>query len=631
MPAHSGRDAITTRYRDIAAEASGEARHSPSGRSVVVTIGIDRYSSWPALSNAASDARGATAAFQRHGFELPVRADGSQISPLLDEAATHDAIRSLIARDLKLLTEDDRLVVFFAGHGTTIARSLSGHAAKVGYLIPVDAGDHASHEHNWIHLDTLLGEIAWLKPRHILVILDACYTGAALDAIRGFTRDRGGAKNPLASLRTKHSRRIIVSARGDERAADGGADGHSIFTAALVAALARTDRTHLTGDDLASELQRHVREHTDGLQIPDSGYFRYHRGGELVIDLASALDHGRMGFASGLGPDAPPGGSARALIAISAPSSAAFSSARSSLWWAKRWLALATVAAVVLVGYGLSRTYGDRSTASRVPATASAAVQGVAPTLTAAPPGAEAGTDGHTANSAQAEKLFQDGVAAAAKGDITESCKSFKASQMLESNISTRIRVAWCLAKEGHKATAWGMYRAVADELSNGKGDNARLRKLALQEMGKIKPSLSSLTIMVPAASENDGLEVRCDSEAVAAETWNHALPMDAGTYKITASAPNKVSWTTEVTIGSEADNQVVEIPRLKTSPPRWLQLALVGGWLQLALVGGGLLLGATTGFYLWGRRRLHRKASRYHVLTLAAGGGELPGSHHGS
>lgn len=234
----------------------------------MVAIGIDRYTSWPALGNAASDARGATAAFQRHGFELALRADGSQITPLLDEAATHDAIRSLIARDLKRLTEDDRLVVFFAGHGTTITRALSGHAAKVGYLIPVDAGDHASHEHNWIHLDTLLGEIAWLKPRHILVILDACYTGAVLDAIRSFTRGRGSAENPLASLRTKHSRRIIVSARGDERAADGGADGHSIFTAALVAALARTDRTHLTGDDLASELQRHVREHTDGLQIP---------------------------------------------------------------------------------------------------------------------------------------------------------------------------------------------------------------------------------------------------------------------------------------------------------------------------------------------------------------------------
>lgn len=377
MPVRSGRDAIITRYRDIATEASlNEARHSSAGRSVIAAIGIDRYTSWPALGNAASDARGATAAFQRHGFDLALRADGSQITPLLDEAATHDAIRSLIARDLKLLNEDDRLVVFFAGHGTTITRTLSGHAAKVGYLIPVDAGNHASHEHNWIHLDTLLGEIAWLKPRHILVILDACYTGAVLDAIRGFTRDRGGAENPLASLRTKHSRRIIVSARGDERAADGGADGHSIFTGALVGALARSDRTHLTGDDLAGELQRHVREHTDGLQIPDSGTFRYHRGGELVIDIASGLDDGAMGLTPGLGPDAPPGGSADALIAASARSSPPGSSARSSPWWWKRWLALAMVAATVLVvGYVVSLRHGDPSPASQVsaPAAASAA------------------------------------------------------------------------------------------------------------------------------------------------------------------------------------------------------------------------------------------------------------------
>ena len=381
MPARSGRDAIATRYRDIVAEASSEVRHSSDSRSVVVAIGIDRYTSWPTLGNAASDARGATAAFQRHGFELAVRADGSQITPLLDEAATHGAIRSLIACDLKLLTEDDRLVVFFAGHGTTITRTLSDHAAKVSYLLPVDAGDHASHEHNWIHLDTLLGEIAWLRPRHILVILDACYSGAALDAIRGFTRARGGAENPLASLRTKHSRRIIVSARGDERAADGGADGHSIFTAALVDALARTNRTHLTGDDLASELQRHVREHTDGLQIPDSGTFRYHRGGELVIDLASALDHGSMGLPSGLGPDAPLRGLASAMVAESARSSPAVSSARSSPWWRKRWAALAAAAAVAIVGFFVSRSIGDRSSASQgsAPTAGSAALQVASP------------------------------------------------------------------------------------------------------------------------------------------------------------------------------------------------------------------------------------------------------------
>jgi hypothetical protein len=207
------------------------------------------------------------------------------------------------------------------------------------------------------------------------------------------------------------------------------------------------------------------------------------------------------------------------------------------------------------------------------------------------------------ATSARAEKLFQDGVAARAKGDIHEACKSFKASQNLESNTAVLLNVAWCLAQDGHRATAWGLYRSVADEKTNLEDSNAeeakRLRNFALQEMAKLKPSLSNLTIKVLAETEIEGLEVRCDGEAVAAETWNHALPRDAGTYRITASAPNKVSWTTAVTIGSDADDEVVEIPRLRTSPPpRLLQITLAGG--------GALLLGAATGFYLWGVSRYH-------------------------
>jgi hypothetical protein len=52
-----------------------------AGRSVIVTIGIDRYRHWRALDNAVGDALGAAALFERLGFAhvvppLPRRCDG---------------------------------------------------------------------------------------------------------------------------------------------------------------------------------------------------------------------------------------------------------------------------------------------------------------------------------------------------------------------------------------------------------------------------------------------------------------------------------------------------------------------------------------------------------------------------
>src|ERR1044071_400502 len=132
-------------------------------------------------------------------------------------------------------------------------------------------------------------------------------------------------------------------------------------------------------------------------------------------------------------------------------------------------------------------------------------------------------------NGAQANKLFLDGVAAKTKGDIREACASFEASQELDSNPATRVYMAWCLEQEGHKATAWGLYQRFVAEMSNKPDSNAeakRLREFAIREMDRIQPSLSYLTIKVPAESEIDGLEVRCGSEVISAGTWNHALPM---------------------------------------------------------------------------------------------------------
>jgi uncharacterized caspase-like protein len=135
---------------------------------------------------------------------------------LLDDAATRDAIHRLVTTDLETLDRADSLIVFFAGHGHTTSHALpDDRSATTGYLILVDGGPVSDSRHSWIRLDVLLSDIALLPPRHILVIVDACSSGIALQSVSSLVQLRKAATR---ALRDRGSRRIITSALDDQSA-----------------------------------------------------------------------------------------------------------------------------------------------------------------------------------------------------------------------------------------------------------------------------------------------------------------------------------------------------------------------------------------------------------------------------
>jgi hypothetical protein len=256
------------------------------GRDVIATIGIDRYRHWPALTRAVSDARGARAVFHGAGFE-----DAAE--PLYDEQATGAAILALVTDGLMSLNEDDRLVVFYAGHGGARERRRRQRRAdksiKTGYLVPVDAESSSGKVVTWIDLDDLLRRIAALPPRHILVILDACYSGIALSPVHKWRSAAAADVAPLATLQARYSRRIITSALDDQLALDSGpVDGHSLFTGCLIEGLrggAPRVGGATTGSALGLWLQGRVSSYPGSRQTPDVGAFEGDDRGELVIPM----------------------------------------------------------------------------------------------------------------------------------------------------------------------------------------------------------------------------------------------------------------------------------------------------------------------------------------------------------
>ncbi|MEO7733044.1 MAG: PEGA domain-containing protein, partial [Kofleriaceae bacterium] len=64
-----------------------------------------------------------------------------------------------------------------------------------------------------------------------------------------------------------------------------------------------------------------------------------------------------------------------------------------------------------------------------------------------------------------------------------------------------------------------------------------------------------------------DGLVVRRDSEIVEAAGWSTPLPVDPGSYTVTAEAPGYTTWRQVVTVAPGAKREVIAVPTLERAP----------------------------------------------------------------
>lgn len=229
---------------------------------------------------------------------------------------------------------------------------------------------------------------------------------------------------------------------------------------------------------------------------------------------------------------------------------------------------------------------------------------------------------------AQAEVLFREGRELMTQGKYPEACAAFDQSQKLEPAITTLINLAGCREKAGQLATAWGLFLDAERQTRSGKdAATMKLHDVAKDRAKKLEPRISKLSINVPQKSQADGLEIERDKEHVDAVMWNRALPIDGGTYTVSARLPGGNTWSTQVTVAPESDTKTVEIPDLRNlprdlvpaettpevvksspakpdeedeetpevthSPSKAVPIAVT--------IGAVALLGGAGGFYLWG------------------------------
>ena len=136
-----------------------------------LVIGINRYSKVAPLSYAVQDAQAVADALIKD-FAFPT----TNVQILLDQSATRNGImRAFLAYEE--CASDDRLLVFFAGHGHT----RPARRQEVGFLVPVD-GD-INDLSTLIRWDDLTRNSELIPAKHVFFIMDACYGGLAF--VRG--------------------------------------------------------------------------------------------------------------------------------------------------------------------------------------------------------------------------------------------------------------------------------------------------------------------------------------------------------------------------------------------------------------------------------------------------------------
>ena len=240
-------------------------------KSLALVIGINAYQCAPPLGYAVNDATQLAHVLINHFNFLE-----SDVILLTDEDATRENImRRFLSFAGAGSQFDDRLIIFFAGHGYT-ATSIRG---EVGYLVPVDG--NSSDLSTLIRWDELTRNADLIRAKHILFIMDSCYGGLAI------TRAFGpGTMRFMNDMMQRLSRQVLTAGKADEQVSDlgGPLPGHSTFTGHLLQALrgkAADNDGNMTANGVTAYVYQAVSADPTSQQTPHYGYL--HGDGDMIF------------------------------------------------------------------------------------------------------------------------------------------------------------------------------------------------------------------------------------------------------------------------------------------------------------------------------------------------------------
>jgi hypothetical protein len=215
-----------------------------------LVIGNSNYRLMPALDTPTSDARAVAEVLRnRYGFD--------DIKLLLD--ATTDQIMQAMNGYAISLTDADRLLVYYAGHGGT-----KFGPPERAFWLGVDA-DPALPS-SWLSAQVISDTVAQIRARHVLLVADSCFSSAITHPAS--TTVARTVSERRAQIEWSRAARMVLTSGQNEPVADTslGAPRHSLFAEQFITVLRQNDIL-MSGEMLAAEISSRMTEQATRLGI----------------------------------------------------------------------------------------------------------------------------------------------------------------------------------------------------------------------------------------------------------------------------------------------------------------------------------------------------------------------------
>ncbi len=212
------------------------------GKFYALIIGNNDYTAYPDLQTAVGDAKSLEVLLrERYGFT----------TKLLINANRH-AMMSALHEMSQKLTEQDNLLIYYAGHGEIDKKN------QGAYWLPVDS--EAGNSANWISSQSITEYLSIMPARHIMVVADSCYSGALTgSAVAKLPDGMDEAKRErwLKAMNSRKARTVLTSG-GVKPVMDQGGGGHSVFANAFLKVL-RGNKRVIEDYDIFRDVANQVR------------------------------------------------------------------------------------------------------------------------------------------------------------------------------------------------------------------------------------------------------------------------------------------------------------------------------------------------------------------------------------
>lgn len=204
-----------------------------------------------------------------------------------------------------------------------------------------------------------------------------------------------------------------------------------------------------------------------------------------------------------------------------------------------------------------------------------------------------------TADSAAAERAFEEGKALMDKRDYKRACPKLEESLALEEAVGARFMLGECYEAAGKVASAWRNYQRAANEAAAlGQGERAEYAQRRAAET-KAKVPIVTL-VVVPQVRALSGVQFLHNGQPLDLAVAERGMPVDPGEHRFEVRAARHRSWVRVFEVRPNGEKIRLEVSELSalgegepdsmpapgSPPPRPAPTSRDGGPGALAIAG---------------------------------------------